>query len=119
MDYVVPETELARIERWCREQVPAHARHQVRIECAVAGRDVVISEAHLTPRFLGPDVEAESDWLSQPVARLRYLKSRGIWRLYWVDSNDRWHEYPDLPWAHDVPTLLAEIDRDPTALFWG
>ena len=87
------------------------------MECAAEGRDVVISEVHLVPRFGQP--EAAGEWLPQPVARLRYLKSRGIWRLYWADRNDRWHEYPELPWAHDVTTLLTEIDRDPTALFWG
>jgi hypothetical protein len=38
---------------------------------------------------------------------------------YWPGSDERWHEYPDRPWARDVGELLDEIDRDPTALLWG
>ncbi|MCW2703489.1 MAG: hypothetical protein JWQ37_1484 [Blastococcus sp.] len=57
--------------------------------------------------------------MSTPVALLRYLTSRRVWRLYWCGSDERWHEYPDLRFARTVDELLAEIDRDPTALLWG
>jgi Protein of unknown function (DUF3024) len=77
----------------------------------VSGRDIMIAERHRRPRA------DDGEWMTTPVARLRYLKSRGVWRLYWADSNDRWHLYPELPWARTVEDL--EIDRDPTALFWG
>lgn len=113
-EFAVPDTELARVRRWCAHKVPARVRDKVRIECEADGRDVTIVESH-APSQLG----AEEEWMRSPVARLRYMKSRRIWRLYWVDSNDRWHQYPELPWAPDVGELLAEIDRDPTALFWG
>jgi hypothetical protein len=31
----------------------------------------------------------------------------------------RFHEYDRVPAAARVEDLLAEIDRDPTAIFWG
>jgi hypothetical protein len=109
-----PETDVARVVRWCRGRVPDRVRDRVRVDCEVAGRDVTIVERH---RPSGP--HAGPDWSTTPVARLRYLKSRGVWRLYWPGSDERWHEYPDLPFARDVRDLLEEIDGDPTALFWG
>ena len=108
-----PETDVARVVRWCRGRVPDSVRDRVRVECEVAGLDVTIVERH-PPWSRKPGRTGR-----RPVARLRYLKSRGVWRLYWPGSDERWHEYPDLPFARDVRDLLEEIDGDPTALFWG
>jgi hypothetical protein len=110
----VPELALAQVQRWCRRRVPAHALSQVRVECEAAGRDVTIVECRAP---WSPDMGPE--WTRFPVARIRYLRSRGVWRLYWRDRDERWHEYPDLPFSRDVSELLEEIDRDPTAIFWG
>ena len=42
-----------------------------------------------------------------------------MWRLYWRDREEGWHEYAQLPFARDVDAILREIDVDPTAIFWG
>ena len=110
----LPEMDVARIERWCRDRVPGHALDRVRIEYEATGRDVTILECHAPW-----SAEVGPGWTRSPVARLRYLTSRGVWRLYWMDSDERWHDYPDLPFARDLAELLEEVDRDPTALFWG
>jgi hypothetical protein len=109
-----PELAVARVQRWCRQRVPEHALSQVRVECESSGRDVTIVECRAP---WSPDIGPE--WTRFPVARLRYLTSRGVWRLYWRDRDGGWHEYPGLPFARDVGQLLEEVDRDPTALFWG
>jgi hypothetical protein len=80
----------------------------------MSGRDVTIVERR--PPW---GLQAGPEWMSTPVALLRYLTSRRVWRLYWRGSDERWHEYPDLRFARTVDELLAEIDRDPTALLWG
>ena len=109
-----PEIAVARIRRWCAGRVPEPARDQVRVESEVDGRDVTIVECRAPY-----SADIGSDWARFPVARLRYLTSRGVWRLHWRDSDERWHEYPDLPFARLVDDRLAEVDRDPTAIFWG
>jgi hypothetical protein len=53
------------------------------------------------------------------IARLRYNGQRGEWTLYWPDRNARWHRYDRIAPSSDVATLLAEIESDPTAIFWG
>jgi hypothetical protein len=42
-----------------------------------------------------------------------------MWTLYWRDRNLRFHRYDQLPPAPGTGDLLTEIDRDPTAIFWG
>lgn len=109
-----PEADVARVQRWCEAQVPREMRDKVRVACEVSGRDLTIVEAR-PPWGSG----AGPEWTSNEVALLRYLKSRGVWRPYWPGSDEHWHAYPDLPFAETVVELLDEIDRDPTALFWG
>jgi hypothetical protein len=40
----LPETDVARVQRWCTNRVPAHALHQVRVECHIAPRYLTIVE---------------------------------------------------------------------------
>jgi hypothetical protein len=53
------------------------------------------------------------------IVRLRYSKATRLWSLYWRDRNLKFHEYDRVPASASVDELLAEVDRDPTAIFWG
>jgi hypothetical protein len=59
------------------------------------------------------------EWSSLPIARLRYSAANQAWTLYWRDRNLRFHADDLLAPSHRVEDLLAEIDRDPTGIFWG
>jgi Protein of unknown function (DUF3024) len=110
----LPETDIVRVQRWCRARVPAQIRDQVRVEADVAERHVTIVECRPPWRA---DMGAE--WTRFPIARLRYTKSTRLWSLYWRDRNSRFHAYDRVPMAVAIEDLLAEVDRDPTAIFWG
>src|SRR3990170_448785 len=97
----MPELDLARIRRFVDARVPARARHQVRLEVEVQGSAVTIVERRAPWRAdIGPE------WSRFPIARLRYSPTNAAWTLFWRDRNLRWNRY-------------AEIDADPTAIFWG
>jgi len=110
----LPEWDVARVQLWCAVPVPEHARHQVRVDCEIAPRHVTIVERRLPWR---PDFGPE--WTSFPIARLRYTAASKAWSLYWRDRNLRFHLYERLAPSPGVDELLAEIDRDPTCIFWG
>lgn len=63
--------------------------------------------------------ESDAEWTTMSVAQLRYDMKRGMWTLYCGDRNSRWHEYTNVSPTKDIDGLLAEIDRDPTGIFWG
>lgn len=110
----MPEPDVARVRRWCAARVPEHALHQVRVECDATPRHLTIVERRAPWRAdLGPD------WTTLPVARLRYTATDRMWTLYWRDRNLRFHRYDQLAASPRVDDLLAEIERDPTAIFWG
>ncbi len=110
----LPDLDVARVRRWCAGRVPERALHQVRIECDVAARHLTIVERRAPWREdFGPE------WSSFPIARLRYTATSKVWTLYWCDRNLRFHLYDRLAPSDNVQELLAEVDRDPTAIFWG
>jgi hypothetical protein len=110
----LPETDVARVQRWCRARVPDHVRDQVRVEADLAERHPTIVECR--PPWQ-PDIGPE--WTRFPIARLRYAKATRLWSLYWRDRNLKFHANDRVPASASVEELLAEVDRDPTAIFWG
>jgi death on curing protein len=104
----LPEHDLGLIKAYCDDKSPDHIRDQVRIEATVRGRTVTILQHEL---FI-------DDWLDLMVARLKYDPEARNWSLYWPDRNSRFHRYEDLA-PGSVDTLLDEIERDPTGIFWG
>jgi len=47
------------------------------------------------------------------------VKKRTDWTLYWADRNSRFQRYWECDPSSHVRDLLAEIDDDPTYIFWG
>jgi hypothetical protein len=110
----LPELDIARVRRWCEQRVPEHARNQVRVECDIGSRQLTIVECRPPWREgIGPE------WTRFPIARLRYAQATHTWTLYWRDRNLRFHRYDQLEPSPQIDDLLREIDRDPTAIFWG
>jgi len=111
---VLPDVDLARIRRYCDGRVPVRLRDQIRIELEVHGRSVTILECRAPwTREIGPE------WTRFPVARLRRVETRGVWMLDWRDRNLRWHRYDRVDPSPHLDPLLAEIESDPTGIFWG
>lgn len=108
----MPEDHRDTIALWCARRVPARMRDQVQFGFTERAGRVTIVERR-PPVY--PELDLE--WTSKPVAQLRFAEHG--WTLYWADRNGRWHRYPHVaPSATPVP-LLAEVDRDPTGIFWG
>jgi Protein of unknown function (DUF3024) len=110
----LPDTDLARIRRFCQAESPEELRDEVRIEFRARGSSVTIFECR--PPWhekIGPD------WIEQPIAQLRYNDAAGGWTLYWRDRNSRWHLYVDQLPDQPAQRLLDEIKADPTSIFWG
>lgn len=102
----------AKLSQYCEARIPAHARDQVRLGYKFRGHSVTLFEER--PAFLQLDT-----WVTIKVAQLRFDPQAQTWTLFWADRNSRWHEYYDLAPAVEFEALLAEVDADPTGIFWG
>lgn len=110
------QIELKRIETtvgmFCHKRSPAHLKDKVRLEYSIKGHEVVLYERR--PRWDNP-----REWMDSPVAKLKFIRSAGKWRLYWQRADLKWHEYPGVLSSEDLAEWVAEIDADPLACFFG
>ena len=109
----IPETDLARIRRWCASRVSGEAAKEVRVVGTVDGRCVVIAEER--PPWQGAE---GAPWESYPVARLTYVMSSRSWKLEVSTEGERFRRYSNLP-SGSLDEVLEELDVDPTFVFWG
>lgn len=76
MTFVLPVTDLARIQELCEARVPPEKREHVRVEVEQERQAVIIVERRPPWREdYGPE------WSRLPVARLRYVASKRLWTL--------------------------------------
>jgi hypothetical protein len=100
------------VEPFCARRSPAHARHQVRTEYHVKGQDVLIVEV----RTVWDD---PTRWMEHGVAKIRFNRKAGEWRLLWQRASLKWETYEPQPADRDLATLLDEVDRDSHGCFFG
>jgi Protein of unknown function (DUF3024) len=106
----LPEPALDKIRRFCDARTPPEMRDQINLHATTRGNSVTIVDSWRPPG---------EDWIRTSIAQLRYDAATPQWSLYCADRNGCWHLYPDLAPTTKVERLIAEIDRDPTCIFWG
>ena len=99
------------LDEYC-DRVPLKVRDQLQLKYRVEGYSVELYEWR-------PVWDDPSRWMEEPVAKFRFVKSAGRWRLYCQFSDLKWHRYDPLPEAATFGELLREVDRDPTGIFKG
>jgi hypothetical protein len=112
----LPDEDVASITDWVgvlNSSMPAHVASQLRYEIESYRNAITLVEC----RPMATDDPA-GDWFRLPFARLRFTRSRG-WELYWADRNSEFHVYDLVGPTLHIATLLDEIDRDPTCIFFG
>jgi hypothetical protein len=62
--------------------------------------------------------ESLTEWSRHNVAQFRFDADANNWSLYWRDRNSKRHLF-DLVEPGTVDEMLAAIDEDTTAIFWG
>ncbi len=108
------EAALSAVEVFCESRVPKE-HDELRLECSPRGSSITIFERRppWNPELMG------TEWTRMKLAQLRYDPSSGRWSLYCCDRNGRWWPYDDIAPSASIDPLLAEIDADPTGIFWG
>lgn len=113
----LPEADVALVRQYCAQVSPAEHADEARVECVVTGSSITIVEANR----LG--AERDEDWLRVANARLDFDESSGLWVLFCFDPDEQPMRYdlwePDFTVPTSVESILAEIEADPTDVFWG
>ena len=106
-------TQVARLLKpLCQDSPDPSVRAQLRHGYRIDGNRVILFESRV-------QWDDHSKWFEHPVAQFRFVASIQRWRLYCMFRDLKWHGYEPLPEAPDLATLVAEVKRDPTGIFWG
>ncbi len=95
-----------------KRRPPAHIRPQLDIGVRVSGQSVEIFEVR--PRWHRPQEKFET-----PVAKATYVKSQGIWRVFWMRRDLNWHRYDPAPEVSSVEEFVEIVHEDKHACFFG
>ena len=110
------ELDLRRIERivggFCRRRTQPEVADELRLVYQIDGQSVVISEER-------PDWRDPGQRMHTPVAKLRFVRSSGLWTLYWMRADLRWHAYEPAPPIRDLAELVEVVGRDQYCAFFG
>src|SRR5690606_34910997 len=113
----ISEFEIRRCEKAMQgfleeRRPPAHIRDQLDLGYRFDGQSIEIFEVR--PSFRYPDEKIES-----PVAKATYVKSRKLWKVYWMRQDLKWHRYPPAPEVRHVEDFIALVKEDAHACFFG
>lgn len=105
----ITELDRARVTRWAADQVPLHAREQVRVGWTARGIALTVTEERAPWDGVG-------SWTSRKVARIRHEDTG--WHLDGADRNGRWYRRDDIP-AQPVLDDALGVLGDGRHAFWG
>lgn len=110
------ELDLKRIDKlvggFCRRRTrPEHA-HELRFDYRLEGQSVVLYEER-------PDWRDPNQLMQSPFAKLRYVRTTGLWTLYWMRADLKWHAYRPAPPSADLAALMDIIGEDAYCAFFS
>lgn len=102
------------IERifWTQRRPPLHLRDKIR-----EGQRIQKNEVELF--FVRPAWHEASEQTEEPIAKARYVRSRKIWKVYWMRADLKWHSYPPQPEVETLDAFLRLVDEDADGCFFG
>jgi len=95
-----------------RRRPPEQIRPKLDIACKLEGQVVDVFE-------IRPDWQDKTIIRHSPVARLRYVRTENVWRLYWMRSDLKWHAYQPAAVHKSLRAALEEVNADPCCCFFG
>jgi hypothetical protein len=106
-------TNLAALKAFLdKHRPPEHIRAELDIGYAITQHTVDIFE--IRPQWDDKDIIRH-----YPVARIRFVKASGIWKLYWMRADLKWHRYETDSELMTLAVALREVGRDPHGCFFG
>jgi hypothetical protein len=112
------ELELARVRRAVgtfldKRRPPPHLRAQLDFELRIAGQSVEILEVR--PAYLG----RPGEFTEHGVAKSTYVRTRRVWRVFWMRRDLKWHRYDPAPEVDAIDAFCAVVDEDAFGCFFG
>ena len=111
------EFETKKIERALaafmkKSRPPISIRSKLDLGYRISGQSVELYE--IRPRWDKPEQILENAF-----AKTTYVRAKGVWKIYWMRADMKWHGYFPAPEVRSVEEFLDIVDKDEYACFKG
>ena len=112
------ELEAARVRRALNaflehRRPPPHIRTQLDLGFRISGQSVEIFE--IRPVWRGKPGEK----LEHGVAKATFVRSRGVWRVFWLRQDLKWHGYEPAAEVGSIEAFCKVVHEDAYCCFFG
>ena len=91
---------------------PAHMRAKLDVGIKLDNQSVIVFE--IRPVWNEPDEKQEV-----PIAKTTFVKSQGVWKIYWQRADLKWHSYQPCPRVKHLEAFFKVLKDDDHLCFWG
>jgi hypothetical protein len=111
------DLEMKRIEKAAerylqKRRPPPHIRPELDIGYRISGQSIELFE--IRPMWRNPGVKQEYG-----IAKATYVRTRDVWKLFWLRQDLKWHGYEPQPTAATIEEFFAVVDKDEFHCFFG
>lgn len=112
------EVEAARVKKAIDAFMQEHrppTRIRAKLDCGtrIAGHSVELFE--IRPAFGGKPGET----MEHAIAKTTFVRSRGVWRVFWMRRDLKWHGYEPMPEVKSAYAFFKLVAQDAHACFFG
>lgn len=91
---------------------PEHLRDKLDIAYSEEGHTIDLFE-------IRPHWDDRTTTYESPIARIRFVRTQNLWRLYWMRRDLKWHGYEPGKRYSTLMSALREVDIDEYCCFFG
>lgn len=95
-----------------RRRPPEELRDQLDLGFTLENQVLEIFE--IRPAWMDENIKT-----STPVAKAKYVKSRGVWKIYWQRASGNWESYEPQAEVKGLAEFLEIVEEDAYGCFWG
>lgn len=95
-----------------KNRPPPHIRSELDISYRLVGQSVEIFA--IRPCWDNPQEKMENS-----IAKATYVKTQGVWKIYWQRADLRWHSYEPNPKVKSLEEFFTVVESDEHACFFG
>ncbi len=97
---------------WSKRRPPLHLRDKIRDGQRLSGHGIDLF-------FVRPAFRHPGEFSEDNIARIRYVRTRKVWRLYWRRASGNWESYPPCREVGSLASALRVIHKDTHHCFFG
>ena len=113
----ISEFEIKRCERELNKfldvrRPPPSIRHELDMGYRIDKQSIEIFS-------IRPDWQDPTKIMEESHAKATFVKSKGIWKIFWQRADLKWHSYEPAPTARHLEEVLEIVKGDQYACFFG